>query len=194
MDDLIAFLRARLDEDAELARQAEQVGGAPSWDRTADVLLLPGLQTRRRLADRGVPDALQGAVEAHAARHDPARVLAEVDAKRRRLELLADAIRRGHDDYDIATELLPLEALPYVDHPRLPRHVAAVSPTVSARAYRRTIPTSPIATWLPQLLGPGTLLRMRQHGSRSPGRLDPGRGFPIPRARGRMPRSPQGGP
>lgn len=87
MDDLIAFLRARLHEDEELARQAEQVGGAPSWDRTADVLLLPGLQTRRRLADRGVPDALQGAVEAHAARHDPARVLAEVDAQRRIVEL-----------------------------------------------------------------------------------------------------------
>ncbi|MHA4774745.1 DUF6221 family protein [Streptomyces sp. MSC1_001] len=150
MDDLIAFLRARLDEDAELARQAEQVGGAPSWDRTADVLLLPGLQTRRRLADRGVPDALQGAVEAHAARHDPARVLAEVDAKRRRLELLADAIRRGHDDYDIATELLPLEALPYVDHPD----------------YRDTWRPYPQLSAPARTVGPSQQARLR-HGCRS---------------------------
>ncbi|MFI8330140.1 DUF6221 family protein [Streptomyces filamentosus] len=130
MDDLVQFLRARLDEDAELARQAEQVGGAPSWDRAADVLLLPGLQTRRRLADRGVPDALQGAVEAHAARHDPARVLAEVDAKREVVNAYERMVAEFQDSgpamvsYDrlvgsVSSLRTALEflALPYADHP-----------------------------------------------------------------------------
>lgn len=85
-DDLAQFLRDRLDEEGMLAEQAAECG-APSWDRAADVLLLPGLANRRRLAERGVEGALDGAVDAHHARHDPARVLAEVDAKRRIMDL-----------------------------------------------------------------------------------------------------------
>ncbi|TXS23100.1 hypothetical protein EAO70_04830 [Streptomyces sp. adm13(2018)] len=106
MDDLIAFLRARLDDAAAESQQWHQLecevhvhltGAAPSVLAATSFLQdVPGA-----VCDCG----------------GPARVLAEVDAKRRRLELLADAIHRGHDDYDIATELLPLEALPYADHP-----------------------------------------------------------------------------
>ncbi|MFE1272081.1 DUF6221 family protein [Streptomyces sp. NPDC058758] len=126
MDDLVQFLLARLDEDAELARQAEQVGGAPSWDSAADVLLLPGLRTRRRLADQGVPDALQGAVEAHAARHDPARVLAEVEAKRRMVtefEKEQWVMEQGHHTgwteggQSVRLSMIRSWAAIYADHP-----------------------------------------------------------------------------
>jgi hypothetical protein len=127
MDDLIAFLRARLAEDAAAAKAA-------AWDEdmsarwTAASTPYGGDQGHPRwYVNDAYDDGVIGKVDPqgnddegvarHIARHDPARVLAEVDAKRRRLELLADAIRRGHDDSDIATELLPLEALPYADHP-----------------------------------------------------------------------------
>jgi hypothetical protein len=126
MMDLIEFLQARFDEDAELARQARDVGGAPAWDPAADVLLTSGLANRRRLADRGVPDALKGAVEAHMARHDPARVLREVDAKRAVVQGYERALenRRAHPgDLASAGALLALHgavkhlALPFADHP-----------------------------------------------------------------------------
>lgn len=127
MDDLIAFLRARLDDD-------EQTAKAATWDEDMSARWQAGSSSydKRRSSPRwyvmdAYDDGVIGDVDPqgnddegvarHIACHDPARVLAEVDAKRRRLELLADAIRRGHDDYDIATELLPLEALPYANHP-----------------------------------------------------------------------------
>lgn len=128
MDDLIAFLRARLDEDAATARAAAEVcgchGPAARWvfgddENDGRIVIVddPHPETKRKVERRwnGSYDGLFAA--RHIARHDPARVLAEVDAKRQRLEILADAIERGHDDYDIATELFPLEALPYASHP-----------------------------------------------------------------------------
>jgi hypothetical protein len=57
---------------------------------------------------------------AHIIRHDPVRVLAEVDAKRRILDGLAGALDR-HADYITgaftAEDVLHLLALPYRDHP-----------------------------------------------------------------------------
>ncbi|MFE7510084.1 DUF6221 family protein [Streptomyces sp. NPDC057540] len=81
MADLIAFLRARLDGDERTARAAHRPG------RTGD-------------GGRGIADGTDGgrtgeapnaAVAAHIARHDPARVLAEVHAKRQLLEASAAA-------------------------------------------------------------------------------------------------------
>lgn len=66
MDDLIAFLRARLDEDAH---DAEAAGD--SWY---------GYDPEQQIAFVSAADAR------HIARHSPARVLAEVDAKRRIME------------------------------------------------------------------------------------------------------------
>jgi hypothetical protein len=86
-DDPVAFLKARYDEDEELARQALETGTAPMWDPASNVFLMPGLRNRRRLAAQGVEGALDGAVEAHIARHDPARALREIDAKREQLKL-----------------------------------------------------------------------------------------------------------
>lgn len=96
-DDLVTFLRARLDEDEELAKQADECG-APRWDSSADPLLRYGLATRRRLAEQGVDGALDGAVATHHARHDPARVLAEVEAKRATLAEYAEFAANDIDD------------------------------------------------------------------------------------------------
>lgn len=98
MDDLVQFLRARLDEDEQAARKAAALCGchpaAPSWtfrdgDEKTDGRILvvdePHPTYKRRLARRWNTsyDGLFAAE--HIVRHDPARVLAEVDAKRRRL-------------------------------------------------------------------------------------------------------------
>jgi hypothetical protein len=104
MDELIAFLRARLDEDVKVARDATfWTGGVPEWTARAE------------------PDGV------HIARHDPARVLADVAAKRR---IIAEYAGRDQDvdlmlgryterqgqwaGLHLAVRLL---ALPYAGHP-----------------------------------------------------------------------------
>ncbi|MFJ7269409.1 DUF6221 family protein [Streptomyces sp. NPDC099050] len=101
--DLVQFLRARLDEDNEAARKAAALCGchpaAPSWtfrdgdDEEDGRIITVGdphpilLGKRRRLAQRW-NQSYDGLFAAqHIVRHDPARVLAEVDAKRRILLL-----------------------------------------------------------------------------------------------------------
>jgi len=75
-DDLVAFLRARLDEDEQTARAAVGCEGeARGW-----VEMWSGEMERE---------------QAHAERFSPARVLAEVDAKRRILALHGPVILRG---------------------------------------------------------------------------------------------------
>lgn len=113
MDDIVQFLRARLDEDERTARAATD--GPWTIRSLGRHDLSTVVKNNELLAQLDGSRAASNSV--HMAVHNPARVLAEVEAKRRRIDLLADAIQRGHDDYDIATELLPLEALPYGDHP-----------------------------------------------------------------------------
>ncbi len=99
MHDLTAFLRARLDEDERVARAAVDFDyGVRDW------------------ADDGDP------VNAHIARHDPARVLREVEAKRRLLEqfrLRGDSVRAVVRPVTggVWDDLLRLLALPYDGHP-----------------------------------------------------------------------------
>jgi Family of unknown function (DUF6221) len=103
MDDLIAFLRARLDED----------------EATAD-----GLQFACRLPDK-VPDftACGGpAAEAYWRHFDPARVLREVAAGRlllRQFELRGNSVRATVQPPTggVWDDLLRMLALPYADHP-----------------------------------------------------------------------------
>lgn len=95
--DLVAFVRARLDEDEELARQAAE-SGAPRWDSSADPLLRYGLANRRRLAAQGVEGALDGAVNAHHARHDPARVLRRTARDRAVLDTYAEVADMDTDN------------------------------------------------------------------------------------------------
>ncbi|MFB6593947.1 DUF6221 family protein [Streptomyces diastaticus] len=78
--DLITFLRARLGEDEAVARAAtagpwvESGVGDHGWGVSFSAL---GSGVEADDSDQGRADA------AHIARHDPARVLAEVEAKRR---------------------------------------------------------------------------------------------------------------
>ncbi|MFC8009140.1 DUF6221 family protein [Streptomyces cinereoruber] len=76
MDDLIAFLRARLDEDEQAARAATQ--GKWVWSR--EFVTPPGYHHR-------AVGPLEPGDAAFIARHWPERALAEVDAKRRLVEL-----------------------------------------------------------------------------------------------------------
>ncbi|WP_128977268.1 DUF6221 family protein [Streptomyces roseicoloratus] len=114
--DLVEFLTARLDEDERTARGV-------LWDGSGNELQwsLPFSATIQVGTELFTTD--DGAVAEHIARHDPARVLAEVDAKRR---ILADyerfvAERRrmmgGWDSYPEVSPILAALALPYADHP-----------------------------------------------------------------------------
>ncbi|MEU1327137.1 DUF6221 family protein [Streptomyces microflavus] len=106
---MLAFWRARLDEDERAARRAGD--------------------TFRQIGETGVIVATEGdraeecasanwaGIAEHIVRHDPARVLHGVEAARKRLTTLSDAIEAGHDSYDLASTLLPYELLPYTDHP-----------------------------------------------------------------------------
>src|SRR5690242_11064491 len=103
MDGLIEFLRARLDEDAEAARLAEAVDPSPWYEDVSE-----GTYTRQRegldgvglvraadnvgLWDRESSSALSMAAvtSVHVARHDPARVLREVEAGRKLIEAYAE--------------------------------------------------------------------------------------------------------
>ncbi|MEU2724099.1 DUF6221 family protein [Streptomyces smyrnaeus] len=98
MDDLVAFLRARLDEEA----QAAQGSPVQSWNE----------------ADFYVSTDLIPGVRAHIARHDPARVLDEVDAKRRilRWHLDEECCSVCLDDVE-GCPLFRALALPYASHP-----------------------------------------------------------------------------
>lgn len=124
MDDLVAFLKARLDED-EAGVRALTVphdwhtapGDDPEWTDEELVCMWPPEFHTPYEQDkhwRGVtipgPD-----VAAHVARHDPARVLREVAAKRRIVDRYAWL--REHGDTGDATWVLPLIAAVYADHP-----------------------------------------------------------------------------
>ncbi len=103
-DDLVAFLRARLDEDEQIARAAD---GNRAFDGTGTI-----------------PDLIS-TVAIHVARHDPARVLAEVDAKRRLIDSYLPEASKTDEQVNeewgygsaLADDLLRLLALPYADHP-----------------------------------------------------------------------------
>lgn len=111
--DLVEFLRARLDEDERAAREAQ--GGF--W-----VVWTPG-SPASVMTDFG--EVLVGQIErrddaVHMARHDPARVLVEVAAKRRMVDLLKQAPYRKFPEaweMDTADKALRLMAMTYADHP-----------------------------------------------------------------------------
>ena len=140
MSDLIEFLRARLDEDEANARAA---GSAPweAFERDADWHI--GEIDGSHVALVGRVSWPRTTAEAeHIARHDPARVLREVEAKRRILAMHGPTVDPdGELSYPAAAKLcrtcgpgdtweaerepfghLPCDhqrllALPYSDHP-----------------------------------------------------------------------------
>ena len=82
MDDLVAFLTAMLDADEVAAKGAavpnDENGGGEIWE-VSPAGGVDGAHGPVYFHDGGIPTAEQ---DAHIARHDPARVLAEVAAKR----------------------------------------------------------------------------------------------------------------
>ncbi|AVH60035.1 MULTISPECIES: DUF6221 family protein [Streptomyces] len=131
--ELVDFLRARLDEDEALAREAPKgpwhIGNAVDPTQPCNVHTFPGA--------RPVADGLNWLVAEHIARHDPARVLAEVDVKRQLIArggpfCTSDCDEPGNEPMDpdtnwttplehhldcAAYEAAKLMALPYADHP-----------------------------------------------------------------------------
>lgn len=114
--DPIPFLRARLNEDAKIARSVTDQQTVESLDAVLSI---------------AQPDATPAAVRAvavHVVRWDPARVLAEVTAKRRIIELCEGAIEAGEIDpnttwnndakgAEVAEQVLRIMAQAYVGHP-----------------------------------------------------------------------------
>lgn len=115
MSDLTDFLLARIAEDEAVANSANSGARWESWNRSWDT------EPQRDIAAGGVRlFAVPTMYDEHIARHDPARVLAECEAKRRIVE--------RHDVVDAAggcafcgepapCEHLRILTLPHSDHP-----------------------------------------------------------------------------
>lgn len=101
--ELVEFLRARLDEDEAVAKEAKP--GPWTYDGSV-------------YATHPVDEVVDYSYESgeHIARHDPARVLREVEAKRLRLDEIEREL--ADDPTNETTRWLSrVEALPYADHP-----------------------------------------------------------------------------
>ncbi|MEU0436224.1 DUF6221 family protein [Streptomyces sp. NPDC006290] len=122
-NDLVAFLKARLDEEADLARRCDGAGFPAKWPAHGAAV------------DFGQGDAtgFHPAVAQHTALHDPVRVLREVEAKRRVLNRHTLSPSEGDpelpwndiDDCQFDGDLWPCDdlldlVLPYHEHPDLP--------------------------------------------------------------------------
>lgn len=122
-NDLVAFLKARLDEDADLARRCGGAGFSAEWiahEATVDF----GQEDRT---------GFHTTIARHVALHDPARVLREVEAKRRVLNRHTFSPAEGdperpwndRDDCQFDGDLWPCEDLldlarPYQEDPDFP--------------------------------------------------------------------------
>jgi hypothetical protein len=130
MPDLITFLRARLDEDERHALGVEAFGASCSW-RLVKLAEEPppGARWGDVVGERGTviwgPERrrfdVDNAIAGHIAQWDPARVLAEVAAKRAILELAEHVwIMFGFDEGaadSVHDDTLRLMAQPYAEHP-----------------------------------------------------------------------------
>ncbi|QCX81079.1 hypothetical protein C9F11_37480 [Streptomyces sp. YIM 121038] len=124
MDDLVQWLRAQLDEDERIARAARGVEFCKDgrWvTRGPFEEGLGGIHSEAGEAILGEEENVPFAVADHASRHDPARVLREIGAKRDLLRV-AKAARDYHETFTsgFASALegtLRLFALAYADRP-----------------------------------------------------------------------------
>lgn len=129
MQDLIDFIRARLDEDAAIAAGAGAPVG-PGWKHVRTYNEIE-ISTDRVLSQGGAYEVAapgiqggEGDVAVHIARHDPARVLAEVNAKRAILEEHAPVVDGAQSGWKwhagseaVSGQIVRLLGLPYADHP-----------------------------------------------------------------------------
>ncbi|WP_406461155.1 DUF6221 family protein [Streptomyces sp. NBC_01622] len=122
-NDLVAFLKARLDEDADLARRCDRAGFSPAWTAHGAAVDF----------GRGDLSSFHTAIARHVALYDPARVLREVEAKQRVLNRYTLSPADGdperpwddRDDCQFDGDLWPCDdlldlALPYQEHPDFP--------------------------------------------------------------------------
>lgn len=114
MDDLVQFLRDRLDEDDHGARTAAELQEA-EW-RCPSTGVVDFGSDLLATGDRDVAY--------HIVRHDPARVLAEVEAKRQLVDKYVEVADNDVNEVEYANgwanalgEAVRLLALPYADHP-----------------------------------------------------------------------------
>lgn len=126
---LIAFLRARLDEDERAARAASSLCGcdpdAPRWlfnddEHDGRIVTLddPHPENRRQLGRRWNRSYSDMFAARHITRWDPERVLAEVETKRRILDLASDCVRGDpYQEGMVGLELMGLLGLPHASHP-----------------------------------------------------------------------------
>lgn len=121
MTDLVQFVRARLDEVEAIARRAkdeidDHAEASETSDEPCDYERLWRGYGRSAWTEReGAP------ISAHIARYDPARVLAEVAAKRRIVDRCAFAAswkgERARTPAELAWAILVDLAQPDADHP-----------------------------------------------------------------------------
>ncbi|MCG0069713.1 hypothetical protein CFC35_05650 [Streptomyces sp. FBKL.4005] len=124
MDELVEFLRARLAEDERAARQAtEGPWTAEVSGETGHCVIPSDAQSTREYVARTQLYAAAFDAE-HIARHDPARVLREIEAKRRLLNEYTkvatndvNEVEYAHGWANALGEAVRLLALPYADHP-----------------------------------------------------------------------------
>ncbi|MFJ1698174.1 DUF6221 family protein [Streptomyces sp. NPDC088252] len=121
MDDLVQFLRDRLDEDEQIAHIGNASEPPLTWRQIGETGVIVASDGDR--AEECANGNWAGVAE-HIARHDPARVLREVEAKREllsRYEAMAAGVLVMTGAEAILSEyrrvLLPHLALPYADHP-----------------------------------------------------------------------------
>jgi hypothetical protein len=125
-EDLVRFLSARLDEEADLARRCDGDGCCGEWSARGDTVDFCQLDI----------SGFHPTIAQHVALHDPARVLREVEAKRRVLSrhVLSPAVVDpelpwdGCDDCQFCGELWPCDdlrdlAFPYAGHPGFPQQL-----------------------------------------------------------------------
>ncbi|WP_410633352.1 DUF6221 family protein [Amycolatopsis sp. cmx-4-83] len=93
MDDLITWLRAQLDEDERIATQ----DGVLAGDTWHVLELLPGRVTAEVMRLGGTVAKLEEHDAEHMARHDPARVRREVEAKRAIIDMHQPDIQFSSD-------------------------------------------------------------------------------------------------
>lgn len=127
MADLIEFLEARWDEEEAVARAAIPEGGSGSWPWTCQhegmeqpppshdlCAWLGGCDEEIDLHDDGGHSVEQAQ---HIAYWDPARVLAEIDAKRALLYFLDPREAPSGEGRFVAERVLVLLAQPHRSHP-----------------------------------------------------------------------------
>jgi hypothetical protein len=110
MDDLVAFLHARLIEDEQIAGLSTP--GRWSYDDRDGYVYTDDLGTHTPVAYGTGNDG------EHIARHDPARVLADIESKRRIIRLCNNMLWEHEGGPDVVAKgTLEYLALPYKDHP-----------------------------------------------------------------------------